>query len=69
MNETKYYIDQESIRTFAEDRAKYRFNLYVGDAMYTCTAWAHRSGVVGLQPKIGMPDSVARALRIAILGK
>lgn len=69
INDTKYFLDRESVQTFANDRNKYRFNLYVDDKMYTCTAWAYPSGVVGLKPQIGLPDLVQRALRIALLGK
>lgn len=69
INDTKYFLDRESVQTFANDRNKYRFNLYVDDKMYTCTAWAHASGIIGMKPQIGLPDLVQRALRIALLGK
>lgn len=69
INDTNYFLDRESVQTFANDRNKYRFNLYVNDNMYTCTAWAYASGIVGMKPQIGLPDMVQRALRIALVGK
>ena len=69
INDTKYFLDRESVQTFANDRNKYRFNLYVDEKMYTCTAWAYSSGIIGMKPQIGLPDLVQRALRIALLGK
>ena len=69
INDTKYFLDRESVQIFANDRHKYKFNLYVNDKMYTCTARVFPSGVIGLKPQIGMPDLVERALRVALLGK
>ena len=69
INDTRYFLDRGSIQIFANDRNKYKFNLYVNDKIYTCTAWAYPSGVVGLKPQIGMPDLIERELRIGILGK
>ena len=69
VNDTKYFLDRESIRVFADDRHKYRFNLYVNETMYPCTAWAYPSGVVGLTPRIGLPEMAERSLRIALCGK
>ena len=50
INDTNYFLDRESVQTFANDRNKYRFNLYVNDNMYTCTAWAYASAIVNLSP-------------------
>lgn len=69
VNDTRYFLDRGSIRVFANDRNKYRFNLYVNETMYTCTAWAYPSGVVGLSPRIGLPEMAERSLRIALCGK
>lgn len=69
MNDTRYYLDRESVKVFANDRNKYKFNFYVDDNVYTCTAWAYPSGIIGLEPKVGMPDMVKRALRVGLIGK
>jgi Domain of unknown function (DUF4124) len=69
VNDTRYYLDRESVQVFANDRNKYRFKLYVDDKMYACTAWAYPSGIMGLEPRVGIPDMVSRALRIGLIGK
>ena len=69
INDTKYFLDRESIQTFANDRNKYKFNLYVNTEMFSCTAWAYPSGVIGLKPHIGLPAPVQTALRVALIGK
>ena len=69
IHDTRYLLDRGSIRVFANDRNKYRFTLYVNEEMHDCTAWAYPSGVIGMKPKIGLPDEAARALRIALCGK
>jgi Domain of unknown function (DUF4124) len=69
VNDTRYFLDRGSIRVFANDRHKYMFNLYVNDTMYECTARALPSGIIGLKPRIGMPELVERSLRLALCGK
>jgi len=69
INDTNYYLDPGSVQVFANDRHRYRFNLYVNDKVYSCTAWAYPSGIIGLEPRIGLPDMVSRTLRIALVGK